>query len=278
VENQTILNRLLQKQQKQQQAQKLASGKLNKNNNKIFPNIQQPQHAYNVNYAQIHNQHQMPNNMSSIEYQKWLLTMGRQQLVENVNRDLNSKVFPPPPPSSNHYNFLNHNNQNDEVDARYSSNGFNGHHNFHHPHHQQVPPQVQPQTKPMSEVERIKLELLGYQREIEMMQKKREQNKLLKQQQQLQQQQQQQQQSSTLNISPNTNTTTVNATSSATATATTPSQITTIQSSTSNLVHTISPTENQIKLNRYLKFLGALLQKIDYFENRCFFNTIKYLN
>ena len=64
-----------------------------------------------------------------------------------------------------------------------------------------IPPQQHPQAaaaaqmmsekqQKMSEVERIKQELLGYQRELEMLQKKREYAKQLKQQQQQKQQQQ----------------------------------------------------------------------------------------
>lgn len=72
----------------------------------------------------------------------------------------------------------------------------------HHMNNSKAQPNPATANPKMSEVERIKQELLGYQREIELMQKQREYAKLMKQQKQQQmeqtsdksQQQQQQQQ------------------------------------------------------------------------------------
>lgn len=116
--------------------------------------------------------------ISGLDYQKYMLAMGRQQLVENVNKDLNSRLMP-------------------NADAAEPILVY----------HQQQQQQAQP--KQLSEVEKIKQELLGYQKEIELMQKQREYAKMLKKQKQdeliMQQQQQQQQQATSMTTQPSDN-------------------------------------------------------------------------
>jgi serine/threonine protein kinase len=188
LENQSVLNRLIQKQKQQQQ------------------NLP-PQ-----------------NNMSNIEYQKWLLTMGRQQLVGNVNRDINSRI----PDETGHTSATS-------STFNFNHNYKNGNHVHNHAHAQSVAAAAQAAAQPsnkLSEVERIKQELLGYQREIEMMQKKQEHAKMLKQQQNQLKQQQLQQIISNIPEPLSSSIT---------------QQLVT---SASNLINSISPTENKKKLNR----------------------------
>ena len=101
----------------------------------------------------------MPQFSSDLEYQKWLLTNGRPLQYF----DYNSKPM----------------QQHQRPYAAYTANAA-------------APNNASNSTKPvnskMSEVEKIKQELLGYQREIELMQKQREYAKLLKQQQKQQEQ------------------------------------------------------------------------------------------
>jgi hypothetical protein len=96
---------------------------------------------------------------SNLDYQKWLLNMERQQMT-------NPRIS--------------------KVEHQL-------------PHQQQINnnPSSKPVNSKMSEVEKIKQELLGYQREIEMMQKQREYAKQLKQQQKEQELLKQQQQKNT---------------------------------------------------------------------------------
>lgn len=112
--------------------------------------------------------HMEPKN-ANLDYQKWLLATGRNVQNTSINQIINNpKVINP-----NHYevaaamahqNLPNFNTKSHHVEQSNAEN-----------------------TSKLTEVERIKKELLGYQREIELMQKQREYAKLMKQQKQQQQ-------------------------------------------------------------------------------------------
>lgn len=134
-------------------------------------------HQYHVNHAQgVSNfsQAQLPTKpMSNIEYQKWLLNNEHQKLMMNSakNAAMNFKELP---------NLVQH------PVGVFNGNGHKQHFQPINiaPQQQQPPAESDAKASKMSEVERIKQELLGYQREIELMQKQRELAKLLKQQKQ----------------------------------------------------------------------------------------------
>ena len=132
--NKKLLKMMMQKQQQQQYPINNAQVNYNFNN--------QPQNAF------LQQKLSQKQNLSNIEYQKWLLNMEQQKLFKNGN----GHAF---------------------IDEQL--------------HYQQqqaaaVAAAAAEKAAKMSEVEKVKQELLGYQREIELMQKQREYAKLLKQQ------------------------------------------------------------------------------------------------
>ncbi len=136
------------------------------------------QHQIPVSEQHIHtNAH---SDTKSQEYQKWLLSMSHHQ-QQQQNNNTNNKY-------ENMFNGHKSDNYFQSASAMPAQ------------YQQQIHPQFQPKpsnkasnphpqaaaSSKMSEVEKIKQELLGYQREIELMQKQREYAKLMKQQKQQQ--------------------------------------------------------------------------------------------
>ena len=152
-----------------QYSQAFQSAKLKHLPNPHFP--LNANHQYHVNHAQgVSNfpQQHPAKPMSNVDYQKWLLNNEQQKLMmANKNVVPNFKELP---------NLASH------VAAPLNGNGHKQH--FQPINIAQKAAESEAKVSKMSEVERIKQELLGYQREIELMQKQRELAKLLKNQKQ----------------------------------------------------------------------------------------------
>lgn len=170
---------LMLKQQEQHQQMLDAAASINLNmqeNNAQYEN--EPIYDENLNKAMFNMMIRQENPQSNqysknlmnndLDYQKWLISTGRQHLIKPHNYEQQNYASAMPQNQHQGVTKIVHNNQYVNKPQPSRNN----------------PPE---NTGKLSEVEKIKQELLGYQREIELMEKQREHAKLMKQQKQHQQ-------------------------------------------------------------------------------------------